>query len=85
MVRIIVKTVEGTNNGETQRTLRSVLECSAAMGLTLIPLHPATRDAALSTYFYLDVQDKESQEVIEFLRAVEGVDGAYTKPQDEPP
>ncbi len=85
MVRIIVKTIEGTNSGATLSTLQSVVAAYSDIGPALSPLHPGTRDPALSTYFYLDVPDRVVQEVVDSLRAVDGIDGAYVKPQEELP
>ncbi len=51
----------------------------------LHPVHPATRDASLATFFTIDVEDREhASRIVERLLKDPAVEAAYVKPGDEP-
>ena len=51
----------------------------------LHPVHPATRDACLATFFTIDVEDREhASRLVERLLKDPAVEAAYVKPGDEP-
>lgn len=51
----------------------------------LQPVHPATRDATLATFFTVDVDDPEAaSRLVERLLKDPSVEAAYIKPADEP-
>jgi hypothetical protein len=61
-------------------------ETLAALGVTLHPQHPDTRDPQLSRYFAVDVHDRfEGERVAVALGTLRAVTAAYVKPQAEPP
>jgi hypothetical protein len=56
------------------------------LGFSLRPLHPGTDDAALRSYFIVDVPDPTTAErVLARLRATPAVTAAYVKPPDAMP
>ncbi|MDQ6798781.1 MAG: hypothetical protein M3011_12335 [Actinomycetota bacterium] len=64
---------------------RLVQSRAADIGASLEPLHPATSDPELATYFLVHVDPAYRQRVVEQLLDVDGVEGAYVKPRGEPP
>jgi hypothetical protein len=58
--------------------LESVL---ADLGLRLVPIHPGTKDADLSTYFRAEGTTVDDPDALAAtLRAKQGVQAAYAKP-----
>lgn len=55
------------------------------VGTSLEPMHPATEDYELRTYFYADVDDNRVDELIERLNQEQEIEGAYVKPPDALP
>lgn len=64
---------------------RSLNACVAEAGVSLAPLHPATTDLDLASYFVTSVEDSALDDVIARLRRCPGVEGAYAKPVGQPP
>ncbi len=64
---------------------RAADACIADLGIALTPLHPSTSDAELASYLVTQIDSASQDEVIERLRRCPGVEGAYVKPQGEPP
>lgn len=63
-----------------------LLQTAEMLGATLEPLHPGVDDPTLSAYFTANVPDREAAErLITKLQQLPSVEGAYTKPPDEPP
>ncbi len=61
-------------------------ETLTALGVTMHPQHPDTRDPQLSRYFTVDVHDRaEGERVAAALGTLRAVTAAYVKPQAEPP
>lgn len=57
-----------------------------SFGLSLEPLHAGTDDPALKSYFFVEVPDNvTAQMVIDDILHLEAVKAAYTKPPDELP
>lgn len=55
-----------------------------SVGAVLTPLHPGANDAVLRTYFTLEAPDASVDELLERLRATDGVIAAYVKPAESP-
>jgi hypothetical protein len=66
-------------------TRRAADACVADLGIALAPLHPSTTDTDLASYLVTQVDPASQDDVIERLRRCPGVEGAYAKPQGEPP
>ena len=64
---------------------RAADACVADLGIALAPLHPAATDSELASYLVTQIDSASEDEVIERLRRCPGVEGAYVKPQGEPP
>ena len=67
---------------ESKEPLRIV----EALGVTLEPMHPGTKDPNLMSYFIVEVPDpKTAQRVIDRLQRSTAIEAAYLKPPDELP
>ena len=67
-------------------SLRELLDDVEAHGLTLEPMHPATDDRNLSTYFIIEVADLDTAtRLLEQIRKSKSTEAAYIKPADELP
>lgn len=63
-----------------------LLEMVNALGFSMNPLHPDTKDSQLRTYFTIDVPDEPTAElVINRLLQSRAIAAAYVKPADEMP
>jgi hypothetical protein len=63
-----------------------LLRIVETFGGTLEPMHPATADPNLMSYFIVEVPDAETaQRVINRLRQSKAIEAAYLKPPDELP
>lgn len=61
-------------------------EAARIEGLSLLPVHPGTDDAALATFFHASVADASAANAaIERLKSCPGVEAAYLKPREEAP
>ena len=60
-----------------------VLAALRKLRLQLKPVHPGTQDPSLTQYFTVEVPDQQTADrVIQVLRQIKEVDGAYLKPTD---
>lgn len=66
-------------------TVEQVRRVIAELGGELRPQHPAVADAELSAWYVGEVPAAVDEQVLERLRAIDGVDAAYVKPAAEPP
>lgn len=83
-VDVIAKlTPEAAASGSVEHRL--VQSRAAGIGASLEPLHPATSDRELATYFLVRVDPASRLSVVEQLLSLDGVEGAYVKPRGEPP
>ncbi|HEX2080049.1 MAG TPA: hypothetical protein VHG08_20185 [Longimicrobium sp.] len=65
---------------------RALLETAGAMGVALRPTHPGATDALLVPFYHAEVPDPTAAgQVLERLRAAEGVEAAYLKPPEALP
>ena len=63
--------------------LRDALD---AVGLTIEPMHPGSRDQELARWFYVDVADPERAHALTgHLRELASVDAVYVKSPEGPP
>ena len=60
-------------------------ECASRAETTIQPLHPATTDPELATYFVAQVKPAAVERLISDLIDAEGIDGVYEKPPAQPP
>ena len=78
---IIVQVTEGAVSiREVHGAIRAAME-----PFEVRPLNPGTMDPVLSRYFAVDVPDASVPAMLKRLRAMLGVDAAYTKPPDALP
>lgn len=57
-----------------------------ALGLDLQPVHPGTVPLTLAPFFSIEVPDEAAaRRVVDRLRAMEGVEAAYLRPDNELP
>ena len=83
-VEIVVK-VEPSALAVDSEPRRRVDACARGLGVTLTPLHPATADPELASYFATHVDADAAERIAARLRECPGVEGAYPKPPGEPP
>lgn len=81
-VEVIVKLAEAGADATARRTLEL---CAREAGVTIAPLHPATSDPDLASYYVARVEPQAVDVVLARFLACAGVDAAYLKPAAEPP
>lgn len=64
---------------------RTLLETAAQASVTLEPMHPGVDDDELRTWYYADVDDERTEEVLDRLRRDEAIEAAYVKPPESLP
>lgn len=65
---------------------REILDAMQRAGAALEPLHPASGDPQLDTYFRVSVPDQAAaQSVLDALKGKNAVKAAYLKPPEGPP
>jgi hypothetical protein len=81
-VEVIVKLADADANSAARRTLDL---CARDAGVAIAPLHPASSDRELATWFVARVEPHAVDDVIARFRSCAGVEAAYAKPSAEPP
>jgi len=72
--------------GERHAAAADVIALLERAGLALLPLHPATEDPELQSWFRLDVADgATAAELADRLLELPAVTAAYVKPVDSAP
>jgi hypothetical protein len=64
---------------------RVLLDRTGEAGVTLEPMHPGVDDDELRTWYYADVDDERTDEVLDRLRHDEAIEAAYVKPPESLP
>jgi len=64
---------------------RALLEKTREDGVTLEPMHPGVDDDELRTWYYADVDDERTDEVLDRLRREDSIEAAYVKPPESLP
>lgn len=64
---------------------RTLLETTGQAGVTLEPMHPGVDDDELRTWYYADVDDERTDEVLDRLRHDAAIEAAYVKPPESLP
>jgi hypothetical protein len=83
-IEVIVKLTREAAVPES-RQHRALQALVAELGVPLAPLHPSATDPDLASYAVAQVDPVAANSVVEQLRRCDGVEGAYAKPQGEPP
>jgi hypothetical protein len=81
-VEVIVKLADAGADAAARRALDL---CARDAGVTIAPLHPATADRDLASYYLARVEPARVDDVVARFRACTGVEAAYAKPSAEPP
>jgi hypothetical protein len=81
-VEVIVKLAEAGADAAARRMLDL---CARDAGVTIAPLHPATADRDLASYYVARVEPQAVDGVLARFLACAGVEAAYAKPAAEPP
>jgi hypothetical protein len=81
-VEVIVKLADAGADTAARRTLDL---CARDAGVSIAPLHPASSDRELATWFIARVEPDAVDDVLARFRSCAGVEAAYAKPSAEPP
>ncbi len=88
-MRVIVKmepsAARALQHGQTTAPgAASLRQLTDELGLSLEPLHPGVEDPDLGSYFSAEVEEAAVTDLLDRLRSHQAIEGAYTKPPDEP-
>lgn len=84
-VHVVLRPAEGQRSPSTPGILpETVRALAASSGAAARPQFEGSADPSLSLFWLLRVPSQDADALVDGLRALPEVDGAYLKPTDEP-